>query len=451
MSFNIVDLVKDQISDQILGQMGGLLGDQSSKAEAGVANAIPALLSGITNRAGVPGGADSLFGAVQNQDDGLLDNLGAMLGGSQSRSMIDQGSSVLGSLLGNSGLGSLAGVLSGLTGLSKGNTGSLMGMLAPIIFSVLKRKVLGGGLNAGGLLDMLKGQNNNINAAMPVGLSDQLNSSGFLSSITNVGGSAVDAASGAVGNVVGGARDAAGNVVGGARDAAGNVVDGVGNIAGGAANTVRDGVGAGAGAVGNAAANTASGGSSIFKKLIPLIAIALLGFLGWKMFGGTAKDAVDDAANATGNAATAVTDTASNAASATTEAASDAVATATESATNAASSAADAVAGAVDFDVSQAGNDLTSMFGDAKSSLEGITDLDSAKSAVPGLTEMGEKFNGIADKMPEGASGALSPIISKGLEILEPVLEKVRAIPGVGALIDPILGPMIEKMQDMAG
>lgn len=436
MSFNIVDLVKDQISDQILGQMGGLLGDQSSKAEAGVANAIPALLSGITNRAGVPGGADSLFGAVQDQDDGLLDNLGAMLGGSQSSSMIEQGSSMLGNLFGNSGLGSLAGVVSGLTGLSKGNTGSLMGMLAPIIFSVLKRKVLGGGLNAGGLLDMLKGQNDNINAAMPVGLSDQLNSSGFLSSITNVGG----IAAGAAGSV----SDAAGNAIDSARGVAGNVADGVSNVAGGAVDSVRDGAGAVTGAAGNAAANAASGGSSIFKKLIPLIAIALLGFLGYKMFGGAGKEAVD-------GAATAVTDTASNVASTTTEAASNAVATATETASETASNVADAAADAVDFDVSQAGNDLTSMFGDAKSSLEGITDLDSAKSAVPGLTEMGDKFNGIADKIPEGAGGAIGPIISKGLEMLEPVLEKVRAIPGVGALIDPVLGPMIEKMQEMAG
>ena len=34
MSFNIIDLVKDQISDQMMGQIGGLVGGDSAQTSS---------------------------------------------------------------------------------------------------------------------------------------------------------------------------------------------------------------------------------------------------------------------------------------------------------------------------------------------------------------------------------------------------------------------------------
>jgi len=190
MSFNIVDLVKDQLGGSMMSQMGNMLGNESSHAAGAVDSAVPALLEGLRNSTASSSGADALFNAVQGQDDSLLDNLGGMLGGGQGSQVVDNGNQLLGSLFGSGGLGSLGGAISAISGLSKGGTGSLMGMLAPIIIGVLKRKVLGNSLNAGGLASLLMGQKDNIGSAMPVGLSDQLNTSGFLSSITGSLGSA---------------------------------------------------------------------------------------------------------------------------------------------------------------------------------------------------------------------------------------------------------------------
>jgi len=403
MAFNLVDLIKDQVGGQIMSQIGGLMGNQSDKAEAGLGSAIPALLNGLTARAAVPGGADSLFGAVNDTDDGMLDNLGALLGGGdKSKSMIDAGTSVLGGLLGNSGLGGLGGVISAVTGLSKGNTGSLLGLLAPIVLGIIKRKVLGGGLNAGGLLDMLKGQKDNINAAMPAGLSDQLSSSGFLSSISGMAGDAMGQVSGAAG-------DAMGKVTGAAGDALGSAS----NIAGKATDTVSSA----AGNITDAAGSAASGGSSMFKKLIPIIGLVLLGWLGFKFFGGSGEEAASMAGDAATNATSAMAD-------------------------------------AVDVDVDGLTGDLTGMFDSATTSLGGITDLDSANAAVPDLTAMGDKVSGLGallDKVPDVARGPLNGIISKGVETLAPLLEKLGSIPGVGDVINPILGPIMETLKGLAG
>ena len=175
MSFNVVDAVKDQVKGQLIGQMGNLLGNESSKAAGATESMIPALLSGLMGSSSTGGGADSLFKAVQDQDDGLMDNLGSLLGGGQASSVIDNGNSLLAGLLGTGGLGKLAGALAAFSGLSKGGTSSLMGMLAPVVIGILKRKVMGDGLSAGGLASMLMDQKSNIGAALPAGLGDQLN------------------------------------------------------------------------------------------------------------------------------------------------------------------------------------------------------------------------------------------------------------------------------------
>jgi|GEM_PF-2865620 len=77
MSFNLVDLVKDQLGGPALGQLGALLGEDNQKTEAALGAAVPGLLSGLTSSAKADGGA-SLFNAVKDQDDSMLDNIGGL-------------------------------------------------------------------------------------------------------------------------------------------------------------------------------------------------------------------------------------------------------------------------------------------------------------------------------------------------------------------------------------
>ena len=433
MSFNIMDMVKDHIGDQVTSQIGNLLGDQGSHASAGISAAVPALLQGVTARATAPGGAESLFNAVKDQDDGLLDNMGSMLSGTSASKLMESGSGMLSGLMGNGALGTLGTVISSVSGLSKGNTSSLLGLLGPIIFGVLKRKVMGDGMGASGLVDMLKGQSSNINAAMPAGLSDQLATSGFLGSISSF---STDSASGAVSGI----RDAAGNAVGNVTTAAGNAVDSATNAASSAANSAANTVGNAADSVTGTVGDAASGGSSLIKKLLPIVGLILLGWLGLKFFGGSGDDVADGvqgAADSATAAATSAADTATNAAA---------------SAADSASSAVESAAGALDVD--GISSELTGVFDTAKDSLGGITDVESAKAALPQLTEMGDKVEGLTgmmDKLPEAARGPLGSIVSTGMAALEPLLETVRGIPGVGAVVDPVITPIMEKLQGFAG
>ncbi len=187
MSFNLIDLVKDQLSDQVMGQLGGVLGGSADQNSSAISSALPGLLSSLTNAGGASdAGATALLGAINDQDDSILDNLGGLLSGSGQSSMMNAGSSILGSLLGGGGIGSLISAVAGFSGLGKGPAKGLMGLLAPIIFGVIKRKLLGGGgLNIGSLMGMLNGQKDNVAAAMPSGFDQHFNTAGIAESVTD--------------------------------------------------------------------------------------------------------------------------------------------------------------------------------------------------------------------------------------------------------------------------
>jgi len=94
------------------------------------------------------------------------------------------------------------------------------------------------------------------------------------------------------------------------------------------------------------------------------------------------------------------------------------------------------------------------MFGGATDTLSGITDAASAEAALPALEGVGESLGGISgmiDQVPEAARGPLNAIISNGVSALQPLIESASAIPGVGAIIEPIVGPIMETLNGLAG
>ena len=404
MSFNLVDLIKGQLGGPALGQLGSLLGEDNNKTEAALGAAVPGLLSGLTSAANADGGA-SLFNAVNDTDDSMLDNIGGMLTGGNNTNVMNQGSNLLGSLLGNGAAGGLASAVSGLTGIGGKSSSGLMGMLMPIALGILKRKIFGGGgfsQNASGLLSMLNGQKDNIQAAMPSGFQNQLQSSGFMDQISGLG----SGAAGAVGNAAGNAADAAGNMAGNARDTAGNAVGSVGDAAGNAANRV----GNAANNTVDAAGNAASGGGGFLRKLLPIAAIVAIGLLAWKFLTGGKDAEMPDA------------------------------------------SATNVTMPAVDVDGVDVGGEINGVFDGATGALSGITDVDSAKAALPDLeaiSSQADGLSGLMDKVPEAARGPLTGLIGDKVGALTPLLEKASEIPGVGDVIGPVTGPLLEKLQGM--
>lgn len=400
MSFNLVELVTSQFGGPALGQLGALLGEDNNKTESALGAAIPGLLNGITSSAQADGGA-SLFNTINDQDDSILDNIGGMLTGGNSGNIMQQGSGILGSLLGNGAAGGLASAISAFTGIGGKSSSGLMGILTPIILGLIKRKLFGGGgfnQNAGGLMSLLDSQKSNVQAAMPNGFADQLKTSGFMDQMASFGGNVSSAASNTVSNI----GDAAGSAAAGV----GNAAAGVGNAAAGVGNAAAAGAG-----------NAASAGGGFLRKLLPIAILAAIALFGWRFL--------------TGNKAPDVSDAASNAATATADAAKAAIPS-------------------IDIDGTDVGASFGDIFSSATDTVKGITDVDSAKAAIPSFEDITGKVDnlgGLWDKVPEAGRGQLGGMVTDGIGKLTPAIEKVNELPGVSDVIGPVTTTLLEKLQ----
>ncbi len=174
---NIIALLKDQLSDSLLGKIAGFLGEDKSKVTTSIGSAIPSLLLGFLKKGSEPGGADSLFKTMQEgkHDGGILDNLGNILGGgSATTDLLSSGKSLLGSIFGDKA-GGLGDLIASAGGISKNSGSSLLGMLAPIVMGFLGKTLKSEGtFSASGLMSLLQGQKDFIKSALPSGATNLL-------------------------------------------------------------------------------------------------------------------------------------------------------------------------------------------------------------------------------------------------------------------------------------
>jgi len=301
MSVNIMSMVKDAVSQQVMNKIGSMVGLDQSKSASAFETAAGSILGGLMNKASTPSGAEAVFGAVQKQDTGILDKLGDLLGGGEATDNFQkQGGGILDSVFGSGNQAAQKAVGSSL-GLGSGMVGKLMSMAAPILMGVIGNYVKSKALNAVGLGSLLGEQKSFLGGLLPSSLTSNL---GFGNMLSGAG----DAAS----NVASGVGNAAGNVASGVGNAAGSVASGVGNVAGSVGGAASNVAGAATGAAGDAV----SAGGGLLSKILPLAILAAILFGLWTflispMLGGAGnmvKDGVGAVGDGIGGAVGAVGD-----------------------------------------------------------------------------------------------------------------------------------------------
>ena len=129
MAINLVSLVMQFLTPDMIGRIATALGVDRNIAQAAVSAVVPALLAGFSKTATQPGGAQKLVDAARQQT-GTLGNFANMLGTGGQSSLIEKGSQMLSTLLGGRDQNSLTQAVAKFAGLGQGPTGSLLGMLA---------------------------------------------------------------------------------------------------------------------------------------------------------------------------------------------------------------------------------------------------------------------------------------------------------------------------------
>ena len=183
MAFNLLQTVTDHLDDGLLGQISGLSGINKNQASSALGSMLPALIGGLMKQGSTNEGAGALLDLITKggHTGGLLDNLGDILGGDKSKGLMDTGNSLLSTIFGGN-LGSIMNILGKVTGLTRGSSGSLMSLLAPIAINFIGKRVKNKALDAVGLKNLLGEQRQHVSAGMPAEIGKML---GFASSKTD--------------------------------------------------------------------------------------------------------------------------------------------------------------------------------------------------------------------------------------------------------------------------
>ena len=183
MAANLVSLVMQFLTPDMIGRIAAALGLDRNKVGSAISGAVPALLAAFNNAATQPGGAQKLADAAKQQT-GTLGNFANMLGSGGESSLLQKGSQMLSSLVGGQNQNALTDAIAKFTGLGQGASGSLLGMLAPIVMgTIAQHQGTTHGLNANGIANLFASQKDNIAAALPSGLSSLLSGTGLLNSL----------------------------------------------------------------------------------------------------------------------------------------------------------------------------------------------------------------------------------------------------------------------------
>ena len=207
MAINLVSLIMQFLTPDMIGRIASALGLDRTNTQTAIGAAIPGLLAGLSGVAAQPGGAQKLVDTVRQQT-GALGSFANMIGASGQSSLIEKGSQILSSLLGGRDQTALAGAVSKYAGLGQNASGSLLGMLAPIVMGTIGQQQGTRSLDAGGIASLLSSQKDNIAAALPAGFANLLEGSGLLGSL---GGAARTATAGQTARVTTSAARAIGD------------------------------------------------------------------------------------------------------------------------------------------------------------------------------------------------------------------------------------------------
>lgn len=376
---NIVDLISSQLSGDVLGKLGGLVGASEQQTSSATSAAVPALLQIFSKMASSRSGADQLANAMGGLDLSMLSNLAGLLGGGNASSLGNVGGSLLTTLLGGGNLTKLIGALASFVGSQPDLMKKLLPYVAPIVLGMVAKQ-FSGRPDASGVSRLFSEQASNISAAMPRGLS-----LGDLGSLLP-------------------------------------------NNSGSQGHSHSD----------------QQAESGVPGWLLPLLALAAIGVGAYLWNQNRMKKEGD------GQGEALVIREESQVGPITEER--------TEIIEERGNTLVDTVQEVLSIDPKfveaiRVGKNATELFGGLTSVLQGVTNEDTARLAIPELEKLAPMLGSLETEvgsLPAEEKPAFAEFVGKNLGMLQKVIDTVMALPGVKDLLGPVVAPMVEALAKMA-
>ncbi len=153
----ILDLLNSDLGKTIISGVAGSTGQDQGKTGGLLSMALPVLMKAMERNASTPKGAEGLMGAISGKHNGsILDNLGGLFGGGVDDGVKQDGSKILGHILGDKRAG-VEQVLGQKSGMDSGAVADIMKVAAPLLMGVLGKQASQQGVSSAGDLSGLLG------------------------------------------------------------------------------------------------------------------------------------------------------------------------------------------------------------------------------------------------------------------------------------------------------
>jgi hypothetical protein len=180
MAANLTSVVMQFLTPEIIEKIASFLGLDRALTQKAAGGAVPALLAGLSDLVGTPSGTSQLSKLLSQQQGGLPADLLRNIG---PQGLAESGTSMLSGLFGGRTMDAMAQAVGKFAGTGDTGAKSLLGMLAPMVLGALGQHQRSAGLDATGLASLLRSQKDQITAAIPSGLADQLGAAGLIDKV----------------------------------------------------------------------------------------------------------------------------------------------------------------------------------------------------------------------------------------------------------------------------
>ena len=201
----LLDLLNSPMGKQIISGVSGSTGQSESATGNLLSMAMPVLMGAMKKNAQTPEGAAGLMSALSGKHNGgILDNLGGLFNGGVDESVKQEGSGILGHLLGGN-QENVQNALSQQSGMDAGAVGSILQVAAPILMGLVGKQTQQAGVSdasgMNGFLGSMLGGQSQQNQSL---ISSLLDSDGDGSILDDVAGMVLGGKKSGIGGLLGG-------------------------------------------------------------------------------------------------------------------------------------------------------------------------------------------------------------------------------------------------------
>ncbi|MEL0457000.1 DUF937 domain-containing protein [Flavobacteriaceae bacterium SZ-1-7] len=153
----ILDLLNSDLGKTLINGVSSQTNQPQNKTQDVLTMALPVLMQAMRRNAATPQGAEGLMSALSNKHDGsILDNLSGLFSGGVDSNVLDDGSKILGHVLGNK-QPRVEQALGAKAGMDAGSVAQILKVAAPILMGVLGKQTRQNNVNSQSGIESLLG------------------------------------------------------------------------------------------------------------------------------------------------------------------------------------------------------------------------------------------------------------------------------------------------------